>query len=171
MFKKHLIPKLIAIVMAVVLIASLAVLAAGTGSSAGTTSDPLVTMSYVNETFRAELLQQLQQEMNTSQAEFSQSISAMLQSISNQYSGYAPEMSAQSPYVSITVPEGETLELAAGQQFLVLSGAGKVSLNMMVDTTAGVSLASGNALSENHFYTVPAESAITATSDLSILIQ
>ena len=156
MFKKHLIPKLIAIVMAVVLIASLAVLAAGTGSSAGTTSDPLVTMSYVNETFRAELLQQLQQEMNTSQAEFSQSISAMLQSISNQYSGYAPEMSVQSPYVSITVPEGETLELAAGQQFLVLSGAGKVSLNMMVDTTAGMSLASGNALSENHFYTVPA---------------
>lgn len=170
MFKKHLIPKLIACCVAVVLIASLAILAAGTGSSAGTTSDPLVTMSYVNETFRAELLQQLQQEMNTSQAEYSQSITAMLQSISNRYSGYAPETSVQSDYVSIAVPAGETLELAPGQQFLVLSGTGKVSLNMMVDTTSGQSLSSGHALAENHFYTVPGEAAITAETDLNILI-
>ena len=170
MFKKHLIPKLIAIVMAVVLIVSLTILAAGTGSSAGTTSDPLVTMSYVNETFRAELLQQLQQEMNTSQVEFSQSISAMLQSISNQYSGYAPESDAQSDYISVTVPAGESVQLQAGHQFLVLSGTGKVSQNMMVDTTSGKSLSSGNALSENHFYTVPGEAAITADTDLTILI-
>ena len=171
MFKKHMIPKLIACALAVALIVSLTVIAVGTGSTAGTTSDPLVTLSYVNETFKAELLQQMQQQMNTSQMEFSQSITAMLQSISNQYSGYAPESGVETSYIGVTVPKGETLKLEAGQQFLVLSGAGKVSLNMMVDTTAGKSLASGNALSENHFYTVPAESAITATSDLSILIQ
>lgn len=171
MFKKNLFLKLIACALVVVLVVGFAVLASGAGTSAGTTSDPLVTLSYVDETFRAELLQHLQQNLGASQSEFNQTMYAMLDRISSQSVGYVPETSAQSSYVSVIIPAGDTLQLYPGQQFLVLSGSGKVSLNMMVDTTAGKSLSSGHALSENHFYTVPAESAITAGTELSILIK
>jgi hypothetical protein len=170
MSKNNLLYKLLALVVSVAVIAGLAVFAFGAGSSAGTSSDPLVTLSYVNETFKKELLDEVQKRIDLNQYDVDSQIAALAESFSSSVaasSGYAE----QTPYMTVEISAGNTLDLPAGSEFLVLSGNGKVSVNMAVDTTSGKNLSHSDAISENHFIVCPADCQIQASSAMRILVK
>jgi len=169
MSKKKFAVKLISAACLVALLCCFTILALSAGT-AGTTSDPLVTLSYVNKTFRESLLAEVQQRVNESAPVTNQQIAALADSFAAQVGRTAPQAS-ETAYSAVNVPEGESYQLFAGQEFLVLSGGAKVSVNMLVDTTTGKSLAAGDAVAENHFFTCPADCQIRADSALRILIK
>ena len=171
MRNKHLILKLAACALALTLLVGLAAVAAGAGTSAGTSSDPLVTLSYVDETFRASLLSEVDQRIDAAQGEYTAQLNTMLSSFSSRINTPAASTPASSSYRTVTLAEGQTQTLTAGQQFLVLSGTGTVGANAIVDVSDGKSLSPGAALSENHLYTAPAATSFTATVGMSILLR
>ena len=71
--------------------------------------------------------------------------------------------------MAVEIAAGNTLDLPAGSEFLVLSGNGTISVNMAVDTTSGKSLSHSDAISENHFIVCPADCQIQASTAMRIL--
>ena len=171
MFKKHLLVKLIAITMLVALIVGFAALAQGAGTSAGTSSDPLVTLSYVDETFRADLLEDVQEMLDSKEAAYQQQLQYMVTAFANQLAPQYPTPSVESSWATYMLSAGDQLPLYPGQQVLVIAGSGSVSENMIVDTTAGKSLTAGNELTENHLYSAPAECVITTKAGMTVLVK
>ncbi len=171
MFKKHLFLKLIACTMLVAVIVGFAALASGAGSTAGTSSDPLVTLSYVDEIFRESLLSEVQKMISDSSANDAQRLNQMLAGFIAAMPRSTAVSSAQSSYESVSLQVGQTWTFAEGQQFLLLSGSAVLTSNRLVDVTDGKSIASGAALAEDHFYTVPAEATVRAETELSILVK
>lgn len=170
MFKKRFALKLISCIVLVCLLVGFTVYAFGAGSSAGTSSDPLVTLSYVNETFRSELLAEVQKRIETATSTVDRDISSLASSFTSEL-GKSSGSAVESAYSTVTVAAGGVLDVTAGSEFLVLSGSGKLTQNMLIDATAGKSLASGDAIAENHFFTCPASCQLTAVSDLKILVK
>ena len=130
-------------------------LAAGTQ---GSQSDPLVTLSYLNEVALPNLLKQVDQKLDERESELTQK----LQSAAG---------SSQAAFVTVEISAGKTLTLSAGSQLLFRSGAA-ASTAALVDTTAGTTLGGTGALSANHLYLAVGDGqTVTASAASTVLVQ
>jgi len=137
-----------AVVLAVVLIAGVGVYAA---SSYGTRDDPLVAMSYLEDTLSPEILGDLQKELD-----------AAIEKLSSEL-GYTAET-----YKLVTLSQGQSLTGRVGCEVILRSGSAAAlvpSSQGLADTTAGTAVSGGDAVQTNHLYMVGAEGCgITATA-------
>ncbi len=123
---------ILSIALAVVIIAGVSAYAA---TSFGTSSDPLITLSYLEKTLTPQLLEQFGDELETALS----------------------SSGGTSTYTVVTLAKGQTLTGAVGCEIMLRIGTASVSASDspgLVDTTDASSLNNGSALKTNHLYMV-----------------
>lgn len=139
-------------------------LAAG---SQGTQSDPLVTLSYLNNKATPAILTQV----DTKIAQRESELVGMLQDkLGNGASG-----TASSAYQVVTLTQGQQLIGKEGCEFLLRSGTASCvsdSSPGLVDMTAGSTLAPGGSLVQNHLYLGTIDGrGVKAASAVTLLVR
>lgn len=136
-----------------------AVLIGGIGAYAatnyGTESDPLITLSYLNEVLKPQLEQSYTQKTKDSLAE----LEARIDGETN--GAYAP----------LELKANQTLSCKAGCEFLVRSGEAYVTAGVL-NVTEGKELAANDWLMKHHLYMAVSDSgAVRANSDLYLMVR
>ena len=156
------------VLRAVVLVA-LSVLLNGTvtvaGAAAGDGDDPLVTLSYLNDTFLGNILQRVDEK-----------IAARNSQIVQQLGGQGGAGSATaSTFTVVTLSSGQVLTGDIGCEVMLRVGSASCvapSTPGMIDTTTAGTLNNGGALVQNHLYMMTIEGrgvqATAATTKLLV---
>ena len=130
----------------------LSALCLGTGvalaAGAGGESDPLVTLSYLNETVLPKLVQDTETKAAARQAELTTQLNQLIAQ-----GGGSTGSSAS--YTVVTLSAGQRMNLDLGAEVMLRVGsatAGAVVNPALVDITSGGNLNSGEGLVQNHLY-------------------
>jgi len=141
------------------------IIAAGIGAYAasnyGSSSDPLVTLSYLKDKLTPELMNQFDQKLDVAVSELEALIG----------SGYTADT-----YKVVTLNKGQAIKGSVGCEILLRIGSAKVSAASspgLVDLTSGGTLNNGSSLTANHLYLVTIEgNGVTATeSSTRVLVR
>lgn len=161
MKNKKRIRTIVCIVLAAAGLTAIGALAAG---GAGSQSDPLVTLSYLTDTFTGQIMDKVD-------AAIAQRNTQLLQELGR--SGAADSGEA-STYTAVTLAAGQTLYGEAGCEVLLRSGAascGGTGSAALTDATTGGSLNGGNALEANHLYLMPESGSVSAAGGAVLLVR
>ena len=138
---------------------------AATGG-AGTSSDPLVTLSYLNEKFLPQILSEVDKKAAAREQELSRKLTEQVRSETKAFeqkygaSGGSSGGTAQS-FTVVTLSKGQTLSMGVGCEAMLRTGSGvcvAASNPGLVDETAGAVLAGGLGLQPNHLYMATVDS-------------
>ena len=157
--------KRISVIIALVLVLGIGttavVLASG---NAGTQDDPLVTLSYLNDKFKAEILSQFEADAAAQSAELAKKIDERLGTTSE-----SKDIPANA-YFLVTLAKGQTLKCEGGAEVLPRNGSLKLSGAAVADATGGTELAIDGEAVPNHLYIVSASCGFTATSETATVL-
>lgn len=143
----------LSIVLALVLIAGVSAYAAGNGF--GTSSDPLVTLSYIEKNLTPSIMEKFNQELDNA--------------IKNL--GGNSGSSASDSFVAVNLINGQKLTGGTGCEIIPRSGT-VTALGRLVDSTSGSTAESGATLSANHLYLGTAQSCgVMAGSSVLLLVR
>ena len=146
----------------------------------GSQNDPLVTLSYLNETFMNQILTKVDEKLvgrNTLlKTELEASIGRVEQELLLQFGGSVGSATGGTAvsFTPVTLLPGQTLYGSAGCEVMLRSGSAAAYSALspaLLDSTDGTTLASGGALVLNHLYMLPADCSVTVLSDAVILIR
>lgn len=148
---------ILAVFAAVVVIAGITVLAVNNYHSS---SDPLVSMSYINETLTPALQSKFDSQLKASEEELQASF---VSAVSESGGGFT----------SVALTSGQTLTCSAGSEVLLVSGSAQVVNDGTVsDVTSGKAMAAKADLTANHLYMVTAAGiAVTAANDVNVMVR
>lgn len=152
---------LCAILAAVVLTAFAAMASRDPGSQ----TDPLVTLSYLTDTFTAQIMDKVDEMLAERNAALNKELGDQLAQM--------PVGSGES-YVAVTLAAGQTLYGEAGCEVLLRSGSARCTgagSTGLVDTTSGGNLSTGAALTANHLYLMPERRGIAAADGAALLVR
>lgn len=142
----------------------------------GGESDPLVTLSYLTDTFTPSILSQVDSKVSKRE-------SALKESLQEVADGYAETVkgagggsgTASSVYQIVTLTKGQKLTAGSSCEILLRSGTGTCvsdSAPGLVDTTDGTTLANGGALTANHLYLATiAGRGVQASSAVTLMVR
>ena len=135
------------------------VVAAGT---AGSEADPLVTLSYLNETFMTQLLGKVDEKLAARDKELSDKLAAQVaqdtKELADQYGGGTSSGDASSTvdaFAVVTLSNGQTLRGEIGCEVMLRVGTAScvaASSPGLIDETDGTTLGGGKGLVKNHLY-------------------
>ena len=143
----------------------LTLMVAATGG-AGTSSDPLVTLSYLNEKFLPQVLSDVDKKTASREKELSQKLTEQVKSetkaFEQKYGAVSGGTSgtAQS-FTVVTLNKGQILYMGVGCEAMLRTGSGVCVASGnpgLVDETSGTALAGGEALAKNHLYMATVDS-------------
>ena len=162
--------------VAVLMVAGLGVIAAGYGSQ----SDPLVTLSYIEQVLLPQAKKDVDQQVEDSMEDFEDLLNAknkdIQKYIDKKLRSFAsgdvdealveeiaalileegePSSVSNAPWAVITVPAGATVVCEPGVQAVLRSGQAS-STALLVDLSNGEDLTAGKALALNHMYVTDA---------------
>ena len=139
---------------------------AATGG-AGTSSDPLVTLSYLNEKFLPQILSEVDKKTasreQTLSSKLTEQVKRETQAFEQKYgasSGNTSGGTAMS-FTVITLNQGQILYMGVGCEAMLRTGSGvcvAASTPGLIDETSGAALAGGLALQQNHLYMATVDS-------------
>ncbi len=151
---------------AVAVVLTLICVATGVAATAGGQDDPLITLSYVNET----ILPNIRKETETYAQEQKTQLAMEFGKLLESQGGQQPGQNQGSSYAVVTLSKGQTLHLELGSEVLLRVGsatAGAKENPALVDMTTGENLNNGGALVQNHLYlSTMTEHYVTAGSDV-----
>ncbi|MBU5434706.1 hypothetical protein [Pseudoflavonifractor sp. MSJ-37] len=132
---------------------TLSLTAAALAASQGSQSDPLVTLSYLNDKAIPAILSQV----DTKIAQRETDLKSQLQQVAD---GYAQSVkgnggSTSAVYQVVSLSKGQTLTAGSSCEILLRTGTGTCSSSTspgLVDMTGGSTLAPGGTLTSNHLY-------------------
>ena len=145
----------------------------------GSQGDPLVTLSYLNETFMGQILTRVDEKLairnETLKAELNNKVEQIEREILLQFgssSGTATGGSATT-FTAISLTPGQTLSGTSGSEVLLRSGSAICHFegNGLVDNTDGKLTGPGGALQQNHLYLMVERSGLTATDHVLLLVR
>lgn len=167
---KRLTVRLGALALSAALLGTVAALAAG-----GDQSDPLVTLSYLNQAAIPQIVSQVEQSAAERQKELARTFTEQI----NQYrqqAGQAGFVSGGSAsYTLVSMSNGQVMSLGVGCEALLRVGGVTVwadSAPALIDLTSGGSVNTGASLTRNHLYlcTIP-DRTLTAVGDVKLLVR
>ncbi len=159
--------KLAALAAALTAAVGLVALAAGAGSS----TDPLVTVSYLEDTFEPSVTESVESEIASASSELESSLSSRISSFRSNLTAQTTTSTAASDYTTQTLQAGQTITVQAGTEILFLEGSATVSSAGITDATTGQTLAASGSMSVNHLYMATFECVITAAEEARFLIR
>ena len=124
----------------------------GAALAAGDQEDPLVTLSYLNQTAIPQIVEQVEERTAQRQEELEESFRTQL----NQYQqGNQGGETASAGYTLVTLAQGQVMQLEVGCEVLLRVGAASVQADSspaLIDLSAGGTADGGAALEKNHLY-------------------
>lgn len=157
---------------ACVLLAAMALTAfAALSGGAGSQGDPLVTLSYLNETFTKEILDKVDKAARERDAAVLEEADRLIVQAERELRGSVSE--ASPAYAAVTLSPGQTLSGSAGCELILRSGEAICTAGGypgLVDTTTGGALGGGEALAENHLYLMTDKRGVSASSEAVLLV-
>lgn len=139
-------------------------------TSAGSSTDPLVTLSYLNGTYTEQVKAMVDQTVNERRAEMERSLREILAS----QGGTSTPTNGGSVFTVVTLYQGQALVGSAGCELLLRSGSAVCSAadSMgLTDITSGSALGGGGALSNDHLYIVTAgPRSVIATAPMTEML-
>ena len=156
--------RLVGLLLVSVTVLTLTVAATG---GAGTSSDPLVTLSYLNEKFLPQILSEVDKKTasreQTLSSKLTEQVKSETQTFEQKYgasSGNTSGGTAMS-FTVITLNQGQILYMGVGCEAMLRTGSGvcvAASTPGLIDETSGAALAGGLALQQNHLYMATVDS-------------
>ena len=149
-------------------------------AEAGAQGDPLVTLSYLNDTFLGQLLgkvdSKIGEQNQTIRQELEQRIDQAEQEILGQVTGTGTVSGTTASYHEVTLSDGQTLYGSAGCEVMLRSGSASCvsegkSTPGLVDISGGGTINHGSALKENHLYTMTADRGVKASGAVTLLVR
>ena len=145
----------------------------------GSQGDPLVTLSYLNETFMNQILTRVDETLamrnETLKAEFDYKIEQAEREILLQLGGSFGNSTGGSAatFTAVTLVPGQTLFGTPGSEVLLRSGSATCYFegNGLVDNTDGKTTGPGAVLQLNHLYLMVDRSGVTATDNVLLLVR
>ena len=151
-----------------VLLAVVLVLAVSVFGEEGATSDPLVSLGYLNGSYRSAILSDLDTKVR-------QEISALSEKLTKQIEAVKPSSAqnktVQPTHTTVTIGASTAYTAPTGSEFLVLSGALSCGSATLTDTASGTRVNAGDALEVNHLYVATAATVLRASATAQILIR
>ncbi len=152
--------------LAVATVVALTVIASG----AGTTDDPLITLSYLNGTFRDSLVKEVTDTVEDLESDLEKSVNTHGKALESAMNNQDMTI-VQSDYTVVSLAPGETVSLEIGTEVLWLSGTATVQNAVLTDTTTGSKLPATGKLTANHLYVSTGNSTITASDGAQCLVK
>ena len=118
----------------------------------GSSKDPLVTLSYLNDTYLDTIMWQVDARIQQRNADLLGQL--------GQSGGTASGSSSSANFVLVTLYNGQTLTGSVGCEVLLRVGTAAcvaASAPGLIDETTGSTLAGGSALAQNHLYMMTVE--------------
>ena len=143
---------------------ALTVLAGVVFAAGGDSSDPLISLSYLQGTFRDKVDRSVDSKLDTSdKAAYAQAESALRAAISAAEANVGGNVA--DTFTERRLKQGDILSGATGLQVVVLAGnvTAQFSSGAVVDVTAGSEIQSGAALTANHRYLVAEDTSAQFT--------
>ena len=141
----------VAVVLGIVLVSGVSIYAA---TNYGTSSDPLVTMSYVN-TVKTDIINQAKSYSDLVKQELESGFDQQVESYSADMEALLASSGTSSAdvFTVITLSKGQTLLCTAGSEVIHRSGTASVSAgSSFVDSTGGSNAEGGTSVTVNHLY-------------------
>lgn len=157
-----------ALALSAVLLGTGAALAAG-----GDQSDPLVTLSYLNQTALPQIIKQVEDKTAAKQKELEQNLTDQI----NQYKQQAGQGTSggSASYTLVSMTKGQVMSLGVGCELLLRVGSVTVKANTspaLIDLSSGGTVGSGTSLTKNHLYMATiADRTLTASADAKLLVR
>ncbi|WP_297232923.1 hypothetical protein [uncultured Flavonifractor sp.] len=144
------------------------------GGAVVTASESLVSKSYVDGTFTTQALEQVskraEEEMSASYNQALNELNSKHSSYLNQTGGGTGGTSVSSGLSDRRLKKGDVLTLSSGSGVMLLAGSASASGGVLVDTTAGTTVAAGGGLTAWHRCLAgETAAAVTITSDTAVL--
>lgn len=157
MKKNHWLARLAALLLVSYSAMVVGVTAAGT---AGTESDPLVTLSYLNETFMTQLLGKVDEKLDAWDKALSDKLAEQVAKDVKEFSGQSGGSSGASSgtadtFIVVTLSNGQTLRGEIGCEVMLRVGTAVCVASSspgLIDETNASTLGGGAALAQNHLY-------------------
>ena len=133
----------------------LAVLCCGAAlAAAGGQDDPLVTLSYLEQTVLPDILKQVDTKAAAKQQELQKNLAAQIEQY-RQQGGGGGTGSGGASYTLVTLTAGQTMKLEVGCELLLRVGSATVNARTspaLIDLSTGGTIESGTSLTKNHLY-------------------
>ena len=157
----------LALLAAIMLVSGASILAA---ASSGSQNDPLVTLSYLTDVFKPQIVNEITKTEQELSKKFDEQIAAYESALQPGQSDLIPDMPDSADKFSVvTLSKGQSLACSVGVEIMLRIGTatGFGSAPALVDYTTGSALSAGSPLETNHMYMVTIEgNGITSTADL-----
>ena len=155
------------IIATIALMSGVIVLAA---ASSGSQNDPLITLSYLTDVFKPQILSEITKTEQEMTKKFDAQIAAFEAGLKTEQNDELPDIpDSIEKFSVVTLSRGQSLTCSVGVEIMLRIGSatGSGSSPALVDYTTGSTLAEGSALTANHMYLITIEgNGITATADL-----
>ncbi len=148
-------------------------------SQAGSASDPLISQSYAEGTYRTSIAQQAADvaavALDASQDSLDQSLTAVQDAYSDDAlrQKLVEQVAAalQGDLLPAQMENGAVLQMEFGAEFCLTSGSANVLSGELLDLTVGQAAAAGTVLTRNHLYLAPEGGAsVSMTSPVQVRI-
>lgn len=158
-----------ALTLSAALLGSGAALAAGGGQN-----DPLVTLSYLNQTAIPQVVKQVEDKVAVRQKELEQALADQI----NQYKqqGGQGGGAVNETYTLVTMSSGQVMSLDVGCEVLLRVGSAEVradSSPALIDLSSGGTVNTGASLTKNHLYmsTIEGRTITASASTVKLLVR
>lgn len=160
---------------AIVLVCVMVVGAFSASAAGGDQQDPLITLSYLTQVVKPELLEKVDEQVAANEKALTEKIDAAIDNYSKEMEQALTQGGVESSaFKGVWLEAGQTLKPAAGSEILLRMGGAKVSAGtspVLLDSTTGGSLEIGGAVQMNHLYVAPLEAAgITADASGALFL-
>ena len=159
------------IIIGIVVLAAVA-LVSGSGllafASPGTQNDPFITLSYLSEIFKPQIMAEVDKIEKELTANFNEQIAELEAKLQSSQRNPPVAPGSADTFSVITLGKGKTLTCSVGTEIMLRIGTatGFGSAPALVDSTNGETLSSGSALVTNHMYIVTIEgNGVKSTAD------
>ena len=160
------------VLVAVAFISGASILAA---TSLGTSTDPLVTLSYLTGKLKPQIMSDVSAGISAAEASLAPSLNAQVNGFKADIDAKASNPSSQSVGFSIvSLNKDQTLICGVGTEILLRIGTASAvgSAPALVDSTSGTTLSAGGALTANHMYMVSIQgNGLNASSAVKLMVR
>lgn len=144
-------------------------------ASGGGQTDPLVTLSYLDQTAIPQIVGQVEEKTAARQKELERSFAGQIEAY-KQGGGSGGPAGGSASYTLLTLSRGQILRPEVGCELLLRVGAASVQAGgspALIDLSSGATIDSGASLTKNHLYMSTIEGrTVTATADtVKILVR
>lgn len=132
----------------------------------GTSSDPLITLSYLNNKLTPDLMSQFQKQVDTKTADMNTGIQKQIQDLESKISKSGGNSAS---FVQVNLQNGQSVACSAGAEILLRSGTVQAWSDMS-DLTSGSTLKLGDAMKQNYMYMIPYDGGGFGAASASTLL-